>query len=93
MARKLNVQQRHALKHEAEEWDRVSDEDFARLFDSAPPVKARLRRPPPKTLTVTLDEKTLNLLKRFARQKQVGPTHLAALWIAERLTHEQEARV
>jgi hypothetical protein len=48
----------------------------------------RLRRPPPRTLTVALDEKTLNLLKRLARQKQIGPTHLAAMWIAERLASE-----
>ena len=88
MARKLTIRQRLTLKEEAEEWDRLADEDFARLFTEGQPVKVRLRRPPPKTLTVALDEKTLNLLKRLARQKQIGPTHLAALWIAERLASE-----
>ena len=82
--------QRQALKREAEAWDRIPDEDFAQLFTEGQSVKRRLRRPPPKTLTLTLDERTLNLLKRLARRKQVGPTHLAALWIAERLTHEEK---
>jgi hypothetical protein len=88
MARQLTARQRQTLKEEAKDWDRLSDEDFARLFTEGQPVKTRLRRPPPRTLTVALDEKTLNLLKRLARQKQIGPTHLAAMWIAERLASE-----
>jgi hypothetical protein len=88
MARKLTTRQRQLLREEAGEWDRLADEDFARLFTEGQSVKVRLRRPPPRTLTVTLDEKTLNLLKRLARQKQMGPTHLAAMWIAERLASE-----
>lgn len=89
MARKLTPRQRQILRKEAEDWDRLTDEDFARLFTEGQAVKVRLRRPPPKTLTVTLDERTLNLLKRLARQKQIGPTHLAAMWIAERLASEE----
>jgi len=89
VAQKLTPQQGQALKKEAEAWDCLSDEDFARLFAEGRPVKVRLRRPSPRTLTVALDEKTLNLLKRVARQKQVGPTHLAAMWIAERLAQER----
>lgn len=92
MAQKLTAQQRHALKKEAEEWDRLSDEDFAYLFAEGQPVKGRLRRPPPKTLTLALDARTLSLLKRLARQKQIGPTHLAAMWIAERLARESARR-
>lgn len=88
MARKLTTRQRQTLKEEAKDWDRLSDEDFAHLFTEGRPVKVRLRRPPPRTLTVALDEKTLNLLKRLARQKQIGPTHLAAMWIAERVASE-----
>jgi hypothetical protein len=93
MARKLTVQQKQILKTEADEWDRLSDEEFASLFSAGRPVKVRIRRPPPKALTITLDEKTLNLLKRLARQKQIGPTHLAAIWIAERLGREQQMSV
>lgn len=88
MARQLTARQRQTLKEEAEEWDRLADEDFVHIFTEGQPVKTRLRRPPPRTLTVALDEKTLNLLKRLARQKQIGPTHLAAMWIAERLASE-----
>lgn len=88
MARTLTPRQKQALREEAESWDRLSDEDCSQLFIEGQPVKVRLRRPPPKQLTITLDEKVLNLLKRLARQKQIGPTQLAALWIAERLVSE-----
>lgn len=89
MEQKSTPRQKQALKKETEEGDQLADDDFARLFTEGQPVKVRLRRPPPKTLTVTLEEKTLNLLKRLARQKQIGPTQLAAMWITERLAAER----
>ena len=88
MARRLTAAKRRALRDEADEWDRLSDEDWARLFDEGTPVRIRLRRPPPKTLTVALDTQTLNRLRRVARRKQVGPRQLAAIWISERLGKE-----
>ncbi|MBI2985316.1 MAG: hypothetical protein HYY45_00975 [Deltaproteobacteria bacterium] len=91
MAQKLTAAQRQALKREALGWDELSDEDFARLFNEGQPVKARVRRPPPKTLTVALDEHMLNRLKRIARHKQVRARHLVAMWIAERLAKEGSA--
>jgi len=92
MAQKLNAAQRRAFKREAVGWDELSDEDFARLFGEGQPVRVRVRRPPPKTLTVALDEQTLNRLKRIARHKQVRARHLVAMWIAERLTQERPAQ-
>jgi len=89
MAQKLTGPQRRALKREAVAWDELSDEEFARLFSEGQPLKARIRRPPPRTLTVALDEQTLNCLKRIARHKQVNARHLVAMWIAERLAHER----
>lgn len=91
MAQKLTAAQRQALKREALGWDELSDEDFARLFNKGQPVKVRVRRPPPKTLTVALDEQMLNRLKRIARHKQVRARHLVAMWIAERLAKEGSA--
>lgn len=91
MAPKLTTAQRRVLREEAQGWDELPDEEFARLFDEGKPIQIRLRRPPPKTLTVALDAQTLNRLRRIARQKQVGPRHLAAIWIAERLGREQAA--
>ncbi len=88
MVQKLTAAKRRALREEAEEWDQLSDEDFAGLFDEGKPVHIRLRRPPPKTLTVALDAQTLNRLRRVARRKQVGPRQLAAIWISERLGEE-----
>jgi len=55
VAQKLTAAQRRALHEEADEWDHLSDEELARLFDEGKPVHIRLRRPPPKTLTVALD--------------------------------------
>jgi hypothetical protein len=91
VAQKLTTTQRRARREEAQGWDDLTDEQFARLFDEGKPVQIRLRRPPPKTLTVALDSPTLNRLRRIARQKQVGPRHLAAIWIVERLGHEPNA--
>ena len=91
MAQKLTAAQRAALRSEGREWDAVGDEEFARLFAEGEPVQTRLRRPPPKTLTIALDARTLNRLRRIARQKQVGERQLAAIWIAERLGEEQAA--
>lgn len=92
MAQKLTTAQRQALKREALGWDELSDEDFARLFNEGQPVKVRVRRPPPKALTIALDEPTLNRLKRVARHKQVRARHLVAMWIAERLAQERPAK-
>ena len=91
MAQKLTAAQRRALKQEAVGWDELSDEDFARLFSAGPPVRVRVRRPPPKALTIALDEQTLNRLKRVARHKQVRARHLVAMWIAEHLSQERPA--
>lgn len=55
MAEKLTAAKRRALREEAKEWDHLSDEDLARLFDEGKPVHIRLRRPPPKTIPVALD--------------------------------------
>jgi hypothetical protein len=65
MAQKLTARQKQTLKKEAEDWDRLSDDDFAQLFAEGEPVKIRIRRPPLKTLTILLDEQTPNLLRRF----------------------------
>lgn len=47
MAQKLTASKRRALREEAREWDQLSDESLARLFDEGKPVHVRLR-PPPK---------------------------------------------
>jgi hypothetical protein len=91
MAQRLTAAQRRARQEEAREWDEMGDEDLVRLFDEGKSVQIRVRRPPPKTLTVALDEQTLNRLRRVARRKQVGPRHLVAIWIAERLAEEKPA--
>lgn len=92
MAEKLSASHRRALRAEAADWDRLSDEELTALFDNAPPLATRVRRPIPKVVTIALDEAALNRLKRAARRKQVHVRHLAAMWIAERLAQEQVER-
>ena len=92
MAEKLTARERRGLKDEAQEWDRFSDQDVAQIFDEGQPIQVRLRRPPPKTLTIALDQQVLNRLKRVARRKQVGPKDLVAMWVAERLSQERGTR-
>lgn len=92
MAQKLRAARQRALKREAVGWDELSDDDFTQLFDEGQPVKIRIRRPPPKTLTIALDERILNGLKRLARHKQVNTRHLVAMWIAERLSRERTTK-
>lgn len=89
MAQRLTASDRRALRQEAGEWDRLDDEEFARLFETGSPVRVRIRRPLPRILPIALDQPTLNGLKRIARRKQVETRHLAAIWIAERLAQEQ----
>ena len=92
MAQELSAADRRALRTEAADWDRLSDEDPARFFDDAPSLGTRVRRPVPKVVAIALDEGTLNRLKRVARRKQVHIRQLAAMWIAERLAQEQVER-
>jgi hypothetical protein len=89
VAQKLTAAQRRLLREEAADWDRLSDDELARLVEKARPLSVRVRRPFPKVLPITLDESTLNGLKRIARRKQVDVRYLMAMWIAERLAREQ----
>lgn len=88
MAERLTASHRRALREEAADWDRLGDDGLTRLFDKGRPLRIRVRRPLPKVLAVTLDESTLNGLKRIARRKQIEVRHLATMWIAERLAQE-----
>ncbi|MBI2197845.1 MAG: hypothetical protein HYU42_04495 [Candidatus Rokubacteria bacterium] len=92
MAQKLSASDRRALRAEAADWDRLSDEELTRLFENDPPLGTRVRRPLPKVVPIALDEANLNRLKRVARRKQVHVHQLVAMWIAERLAQEQVER-
>jgi hypothetical protein len=88
MAQRLTATHRRALRKEAQDWDRLSDEDLMRLLDTARPVNVRVRRPRPTVLQIALDEVLVNGLRRFARRKQLRVQELAAMWVAERLAVE-----
>src|SRR2546429_7093212 len=89
MAENLTAREGGVLKDEAKRWNHFNEENLLQFFDGGEPVRLLLRRPPPKTLTIALDQKILNRLKRVARRKQVGPKDLVAMWVAERLSQER----
>lgn len=88
MAQRLTATHRRALRKEAQEWDRLSDEDLMRLLDTARPVNVCVRRPGPTVLQIALDEVLVNRLKRVARRKQLRVQELVAMRVAERLADE-----
>jgi hypothetical protein len=69
-SRQLTAAQRRSLRKEAEEWDRLSDEDWVRIFDEGTPRNAHFRRPLSKTLKLALDVKKQKQSRRVARRKQ-----------------------
>ena len=70
------------LEEEAEFWDSHDTTDFE---DEFKPVDVRFARNLSEGLTVRFDPETLGKLREQARQKGIGPTTLARMWILERL--------
>ena len=69
-------------EEEAEFWD---THDLADYWGDLKPAKARFAKNLSEGITVRLDRETLDELRREARQKGVGPTTLARMWIMEHL--------
>jgi hypothetical protein len=72
----------NTLEEEAEFWDNHDTTDFE---DEFKPVEVRFARNLSEGLTVRFDTETLGKLREQARQKGIGPTTLARMWILERL--------
>lgn len=70
------------LEEEAEFWDSHDTADFESEFK---PIDVRFARNLSEGLTVRFDPETLRKLREQARQKGIGPTTLARMWILERL--------
>ena len=75
------------FRSEAEEarfWDTHDTTEFEGEFK---PAKVRFAKNLSEGITVRLDPDTLTTLRERAREKGVGPTTLARMWILEHLRH------
>lgn len=70
-------------REEMAEW--FDTHDTADYEDEFKPVKVRFAKNLSQPLTIRLDPETLAELRICAKEKGVGPTTLARMWLLERL--------
>lgn len=73
-------------EEEAEFWD---THDLADYWDEFKPVDVRFAKNLSEGITIRLDSETLAKLRSRAKEKGIGPTTLARMWILERLQEEE----
>lgn len=73
-------------EEEAEFWD---THDLADYWDEFKPVKVRFAKNLSQPISIRLDSETLTELRSRAREKGIGPTTLARMWILEHLRELQ----
>lgn len=69
-------------EEEAEFWD---THDLTDYWDELKPARVRFAKNLSEGITIRLDRGTLDQLRSRAREKGIGPTTLARMWILERL--------
>jgi len=69
-------------EEEAEFWD---THDLTDYWDEFKPVRVRFAKNLSEGITIRLDRETLTELRSRAKEKGIGPTTLARMWILERL--------
>lgn len=69
-------------QEEAKFWDTHSFVDYMASFH---PVKVRFAKNLSEGITIRFDSKTLNILRKKAHEKGIGPTTLVRTWVHERL--------
>ncbi len=72
-----------ASREEEAEW--FDTHDMADYQDEFKTVRARFARKLSEGLNIRLDNDTLDTLRSRAREKGIGPTTLARMWILENL--------
>ncbi len=78
-----------SIQEEAEFWDKHDTTEYEREFR---PVKVTFAKNLSQGITVRFDAETLAELRALAREKGIGPTTLARMWILEQLRREETAR-
>lgn len=77
-------------REEMAEW--FDTHDTADYEDEFKPVKVRFAKNLSEGITIRLDPKTLQALREQAKEKGIGPSTLARMWVLEHLRQEQPAR-
>lgn len=72
------------IEEEAEFWDTHDSTEFEDEFTEVEDVQFVMKTQK-KPLTLRLEEQSLNELRKIAREKGIGPSTLARMWILERL--------
>jgi hypothetical protein len=83
------IPQFRSREEEAAWWD---THDLADYWDEFTPVRARFAKNLSEGITVRLDPETLTELRQQAREKGLGPTTLARMWILEHLKATKQHR-
>ena len=76
------------IEEEAEFWDTHDTTDFAEEWK---PVQIEVRPELAERLTLRLEQRDRQQLIALAREKGIGPSTLARMWIRERLRQEAGA--
>lgn len=87
--RKAPLPRFRSREEEAAFWD---THDMADYWDDFKAVKVRFAKNLSEGITIRLDPETLAKLRVEAKEKGVGPTTLARMWIMERLRERQEQK-
>lgn len=84
--RKSRVPKFKSYQEEAEFWNTHDTTDFEDEFEE---VQVKAAKPLKITYTLRLDPDTVKELSQIAREKGIGPTTLARMWIVDRLKELQ----
>ena len=76
-------------REEMAEW--FDTHDMADYQDEFKTVRAKFAKNLSEGLNVRLDPETLDKLRHIAKEKGIGPTTLARMWIMEHLKEVQQA--
>jgi predicted DNA binding CopG/RHH family protein len=79
---KSRIPEFHSHQEEAQWWD---THDITDYLDELKPVKVRFAKNLSEGITIRFDPDSLRKLRQRAREKGMGPTTLARMWILERL--------
>jgi hypothetical protein len=84
--KKTRIPEFRSVEEEAEFWD---THDLADYWKEFKPIRVRVAKRLSEPLTIRLDPETLAELRSRAKQKGIGPTTLARMWVLERLQVER----
>jgi len=79
------------FKTEKEEADFWATHDSTDYLSGTREVKAKFMRPKKKLVSLRLDEKTINELKKVADRKGIGYLQLVRMWVLENLIKSKAA--